>query len=438
MKTPKFWLLAFFWGNIVIIVGIFWVHSAYYIHHPEDGNRYIAIGRITGLLAEFLMLNQLALIGRIKFIESVFGFDVLNKFHRFLGYTIMAGILIHPIALIYGNALANGVSFVYQFSDFLANKNGVYLSFISILLLIFIVVITLERKKFKYETWYFAHLLTYAVIGLAFTHQLNTGDLRTNAPLYYWLTLHAAVLFFVLCYRLVRPLLLSLWHGFYIDKVEMETHDTCSLYIKARNMKGFHFEAGQYANITILARGRWFTHPFSFSSDYNGEYIRFTIKQLGDYTNALMTVTPGTYVIIDGPLGRFVRRTAIRDKLFFIAGGIGITPIRAMMEGASKEGKDMVLMYANKTIEDVAFTKELEVIQATSPEHTKIHHVFATPTAGFESGFIDKEKIVRLVPDFYDREVFLCGPPPMMTAMVTQLKELGFSLDHVHFEKFSF
>lgn len=439
IRVRKFFIYVLLVSNIIGIFTLWWIKSSYYIHNPADGNMLIALGRITGLLGEYFLLVQLILVGRVRWAEHLFGFDKLNKFHRLIGYSILSLLLTHPLLLTMGNAQANGVSLFAQFADFLANKSNVLLSFIALLIFIFVVFLSIAivRKKLRYETWYFSHLLTYLAIGLALSHQLGTGDLRSGWPLNYWYVLNFGVFGFVLLYRFARPIYLFFEHRFFIEDVVQETPDTYSVYIFGKNMDKFHFEAGQYANINILAKGMWYTHPFSFSSAYNGKFVRFTIKSLGDYTSTIKDVKKGTPVIIDGPLGLFIETRSTRDKYLFIGGGIGITPLRSMIESLSSKKKDMVLLCGSRTEKDIAFKQEFENLCKDCPS-ISIHNVLGTPTPGYESGFIDKEKIVRLVPDFYTREVFLCGPPPMMKATVENLKGLGFSEDHIHYEKFSF
>ncbi len=437
--AKKLLIYLIFLGNLIGIFALWWTKSNFYIVNPGDGNLLIALGRIAGLLGEYFILIQLVLIGRIRPIEHLFGFDKLNALHRYIGYSILTFLLTHPLLLIAGYAQSYGVSYISQFGDFLANKNGVFLSFFALALFIFVIFISIAivRRKLRYETWYFTHLLTYLAIGLALNHQLGTGDLRSGGPLYYWYVLNFGVFGLLLSYRFLRPLVRFAYHRFVIEKVAQETYDTWSIYISGHHMEQFVFDAGQYINITILKRGMWYTHPFSFSAAYNGNYIRLTIKALGDYTKQIAALEPGTHVVIDGPLGLFIRNTTNREKFLFIAGGIGITPIRAMLETLALERRDAVLLCGNKTEQDIAFKQELEAMHEYAPTIT-LHHVVSTPSAGYESGFIDKEKIVRLVPDFYEREVFLCGPPVMMKIMVQNLKELGFDNRHIHFEKFSF
>ena len=439
INFDKIIIILFFLVNLGVIFVLWWMKSSFYILNPSGGNIYTALGRITGLLASYLLLVQLILIGRIRWFESAFGFDKLNKIHRFIGYGVMVFLLSHPIFLIIGKAKQQEVSLYSQFGDYLANWPDVFAAFVAVALFIFIVFLSISvaRKSFRYETWYLVHLLTYLAIGLAFSHQFTGADIKAGWPMYYWYVINFAVFGSVLLYRFLRPIYLFMVHRFVIDSIVKETHDTWSIIITGRKMESFKFASGQYANLTIFTSGMRFSHPFSFSSAYNGKYVRFTVKNLGDYTAKIQLLKPGTHIVLDGPLGLFIQRKAIRELFLFIAGGIGVTPARAMLESLAHEGRNAVLLYSSRTEADIAFKNEFDQIKQMNPL-ISVHHIVSTPTPGYESGFIDKEKIVRLVPDFYLREVYLCGPPPMMNAMVANLKELGFDDNHIHFENFSF
>lgn len=434
----KFLIYFLFFGNFALVTSIWFVHSSYYIQNPAGGNLYIAIGRILGLWAELFLLTELMLIGRITWFENLFGFDRLNKVHRWIGYSIFSLILAHPLFLTLGYAQESSVSFVAQFLNFLGAKDGILIAAIAVLVFLYIIFISaFVRKKVNYETWYFTHLLTYVAIGLALPHQLGTADLLGDWPLYYWYVINFSVFGLVLLYRFLRPLTSSLYHRFTIENVVQEAPGVTSIYITGRRMDRFKFQAGQYANINILARGMWPSHPFSFSSAYNGDFIRLTIKNVGGYTSKIASVKTGTRVIVDGPLGLFVGKTARRGKYLFLAGGIGITPLRSMLESLAREQKDIVLMTTAKTADSFIFRKEIDQLQQIDP-FIKVHYIVSAPEPGYETGRIDKEKIIRLVPDFFSREVFLCGPAPMMASVVQNLSEIGFDKKNVHFENFAF
>ena len=442
LRSPRTMKKIFWYGllalNMIAIIAIWYTRSSYYIQNPEDGNILKALGRLAGLFAEVAILLELLLIGRITVIEQTFGHDKMNKIHRWIGYSILLFMLGHPILLTMASAQANGYTFYQQFADFLANGEDIFAAFVSIILFAYIIVLSLPiiRKRLRYETWYFTHLLVYLAIGLAFSHQIESGDVSVAPYLYYWLVLNFTIFGVMLFYRLIKPLLNAWRFEFRVADVTMETKDTYSIYIKGKNIEQFSYQAGQFANITFLQKGLWYSHPFSFSVEPNTNCVRFTIKALGDYTKRLGELKVGTRVILDGPLGLFVDKAALRDKLLLIAGGIGITPIRALIGHLVTEKKDFVLMYAARTPEDIAFRAEFEEFQKIHP--FTIHYIMSAPTEGYESGFIDREKLVRLTPDFYDRDVYLCGPPPMMTATVKNLEGLGVPIKNIHFEKFSF
>ncbi len=426
-------------ANVLAIIWIWQTGSAYYLDNPGDGNIWFAFGRLTGLLGQFALLLQLLFIGRAPFIERPFGFDKLNAVHRWIGYTIASLMIAHPFLLTYGTARSNGSSLIGQFVDYLTNREHVFNSYLGSVLLIVVILssIVIVRKKVPYETWYFVHLLTYVAVGLIFLHQLHTGDVRSGGPWIYWLTLNCVVGGSFVIYRWIRPLWLIWFHQFRVDHVQTEVLGVTSVYIIGKHLDRFGFKPGQYANLRFLSRTHgWQSHPFSFSAGPNGHFLRFSMKASGDYTKTLEQLRPGTPVLIDGPLGQFILSRANRKKILMIAGGIGITPLRALLDDEHITDRDTVLLYANRTVQDIALRAELDTY--TQHGAFRIVYFLNAPLPGYESGYIDREKIVRLVPDFYDREVFLCGPPMMMKAVVTQLRGLGYEDRHIHYERFSF
>lgn len=425
--------------NVIAIVLLWRAGSAFYLQTPGDGNIWFAYGRLTGLFAQFALLLELLFISRAPFIERPFGFDKLNVVHRWIGYTIVTLMIAHPFLLTFGAAKANGTSLLGQFADYLQNGEHVFNAYLGVVLLIMVIVssVAIVRKKVRYESWYIVHLLTYVAVTLIFLHQLHTGDLRKAAPWAFWVSINVIAAGSVLIYRFLRQLWYTLYHRFRVASVEAETPGVWSIYLSGHHIQQFTFQPGQYVNIRFLNKqGWWQSHPFSFSAGPNNESLRFSIKAIGDFTKTLHALQPGTPVLIDGPLGQFVISRAERKKLLFIAGGIGITPLRALLDDQQSADRDIVLLYASRSVEDIALKDELDVF--IKHGIVRVVHILNEPTVGYETGYIDREKITRLIPDFYDREVFLCGPPPMMTAVVKQLRALGFAAGNIHFEKFSF
>jgi predicted ferric reductase len=298
--------------------------------------------------------------------------------------------------------------------------------------------IYLVSSKLKYEWWYGIHLVTYIAITLAFFHQVTSGsDLLANRIfLYYWYALYIFVFGNLLLFRFLRQGYLFMKYRFIVDRVVPEADNAFSVYITGREISRFSIKPGQFLIARFLDNKRWWqAHPFSLSFVPKDNCLRLTVKNVGDFTAEVSQIKKGTPVLIDGPLGTFTMEQSTNDKFLFIAGGVGITPIRALIEEIGSHGKNMILLYSNKTT-DIIFKQELDSL---SEEYGFALHYIVTEDPSFngETGRVDAEKIQRLVPDVLSRDVYLCGPAPMMGALVHILRGLGLKKSELHYEKFS-
>src|SRR5437762_1028493 len=91
--------------------------------------------------------------------------------------------------------------------------------------------------------------------------------------------------------------------------------------------------------------GWWHGHPFSLSSAPNGEWLRITVKALGDGTRSLQRLAVGTRVLVEGPYGVLTGARRRRRRILLIAGGIGIAPLRALVESLPAAPGEMTLLY---------------------------------------------------------------------------------------------
>jgi len=423
------------WGllivNLLIIIG-YWINgSGSLLVSGGLTGVLIAFGRLTGLLAAYTVLLQFLFMGRMVYLERVFGLDKLSVIHHTSGKLSLIFILLHPLFLVAGYGLGTIVS------DF----EHMLLAFIGFILFVTVVVSSLYivRKRMRYEAWYFVHLLAYVAVFSSFWHQFSGGgDLLASKFFYgYWVFLYVAVFLSHLIFRFIRPLYLYKQHGFNVSRVVRENHSTISVYISGNELEKFSFNAGQFMIVRFLTRGMWWqAHPFSLSMMPNGRELRITAKEVGDFTGQMKHLKQGTKIIIDGPYGVFTNLFAVSEKVLLVAGGIGITPIRSLMEDMLAHGKDVVLLYANKTEKDIIFKKELDDLKIKYPARV-VHVLSHDAKYKGERGYIDEEKIKRIVPDAASREVFVCGPKPMMDAIVALAQKIGIQKSKIHFEKFS-
>lgn len=425
--------------NLALIAGFWWSGSSRLIG-VNTASTLLAWGRVLGLLAVFGILMQVMTIGRAPWIERVFGLDKLSRVHKWNGYATLAFVVAHPVLITFSYAKMLRTGIVSQFTDFLLNYKDLLPAALAVLTLIGIVIlsITIVRRRMKYETWYFVHLLTYGAVILAFGHQLSLGGDFLGNPVFsgYWYFLYVFVFGNLLLFRFAKPLWQSYAQGFRVQQVAPETHDTSSVLITGKNPLSLHGKPGQFFKLRFLQKGFWWQdHPFSISAIPTKEHLRFTIKRSGDYTSMIPKLKKGAPVIVDGPYGVFTAEPKQGAKYLFIAGGVGITPIRALLEQLAPTN-DVMLIYGNKTSKDVIFRKELD--ELASRHHFPIHYVMSDEHSHpGERGNVDKEKLARLVPDIASWESYICGPPPMLKGVRKALRALGVRNKRIHFEKFS-
>ncbi|MFA6460341.1 MAG: ferredoxin reductase family protein [Patescibacteria group bacterium] len=424
------------------IIFYFWLFgSGDLLRSGQSDMMLIALGRISGLLAVLFILLQLIFIGRVKWLEKLFGLDKLSIWHHLNGIFALIFILAHPILLMLGYGQLTGHGFFNQLFEAILNGDDLFGAFVAVLIFLGTVIIsaTFIRKYLNYEKWHFLHLATYAAILMAFGHQLELGgDFHNQLFVYYWYALYFGVFGQLIWYRFLTPLVNFFKHGFYVDKLEEELPGVLSCYIKGKDLSSFKAQAGQFMIVRFLNQKIWWqAHPFSISCPPSGQYLRLTIKALGDFTKTLKNnLKAGDKVLLDGPHGVFTLKSSKQDKLLFIAGGVGITPIRAVLEEALLAGRQAILLYGNRTATDIIFKTELDKLKQ---EHQfGLHYIISDdPSWAGEQGRLDLAKISQLAPDAGTREVYLCGPAAMMKSVRQSLAKLKVPKGQIHFEKFS-
>ena len=277
-------------------------------------------------------------------------------------------------------------------------------------------------------------------VALAFAHQLAVGSDFTSDPLarVYWVALYAFVAVLVLVFRIGHPIALSLRHRLRVSSVVQEAPGVVSVYVTGRDLDRLAVRAGQYFLWRFLARdGWWRAHPFSLSAAPNGKYLRLTIKELGDWSGALQDLHPGTRVFAEGPYGRLTSSARRTSRVLLIAGGIGITPLRALLEELPSGAGAVTLIYRARDWSDVVFHDELE--ELARARGAEIHFVVGERgSPDVPDDPLGAPSIRRLVPDILMRDVYLCGPLGMMDAVRHALRTLRVPASRIHSEQFAY
>lgn len=424
-----------------LIILVFWGMGSGQNVFNGVGGLLVALGNLMGLAAAYAILQQFFFMGRTPWLERVFGLDKLARLHHTNGKIGLLFMFAHPVFLTLGYAMLSGNGIIAQYFEFMTDYEDVFNAFIGLILFSVVVgtSIYVVRNKLRYESWYAVHLMAYLAVIMSFGHQFAVGpDIVSNKVFYgYWAFLYVAVFGMHVLFRFVRPVWNFYKHKFFVSRMVRETENVLSIYIKGKDLESFGIIPGQFMIFRFFYKGLWWqAHPFSLSYVPKNDELRITVKQLGDFTKQLSEVPVGTKVLVDGPYGVFTDLFAVSEKVLLIAGGIGITPIRAMMEVMLLKHKQVVLLYANRTESDIALRKEIDEL-AQKYGANVVHILSGDEKFAGERGFVDEEKVKRLVPDFLNRDVYVCGPPPMMNGLIDLFEKLGLPSHQLHYEKFS-
>lgn len=426
--------------NAVLIVGMWVRHGGISLLGSTQAN-LTGLGQLTALLGTYAALVQIVLMSRSPWLEQSIGMDRLAHWHRWLGFSCVTLICGHVVFSTAGYALGDGSSFLGEFWTLITTYQYVLMATVATGLLITIAVTSMRaaRRRLKYETWHFIHFYTYLAIALAFGHELAVGfDFSADSvAVGYWIALYVAVTACVLAFRIGDPVRLSLRHRLHVGSVVRETDDTVSVYITGRNLERLRCRAGQFFKWRFMTSdGWWKAHPFSLSAAPNNQFLRITVKNLGDGTGAIQGLRPGTAVVAEGPYGLFTAAKRQVPRVVLIAGGVGITPLRALLEELPAGKDSLVLVYRARRTEDIIFRDEIDELVAA--RRGVAHYVIGD----VEDGTLLEEPlsptgIRRLVPDIKNREVFVCGPPGMMTTLRSSLRTLRIPRSRIHYERFA-
>ncbi|MDQ1486737.1 MAG: hypothetical protein QOJ62_2430 [Actinomycetota bacterium] len=396
-------------------------------------------GRVTGLLAGYVIVVLLALMARVPVLERGVGADRLARWHSMGGrYTVSLSVA-HTLLIIWGYAVAAHQSVVPQTGALLTQYPDVMMATAALGLFVIVGVVSMRvaRARMRYETWYYLHFYTYLAIALSFSHTFSTGaDFVSNAQArLFWSALYIGVALVLLWYRFIVPVRSALRHHMRVAAVFPEAPGIFSIHITGSHLRELEAEAGQFFRWRFLTRdGWWQSHPYSLSAPPAEDLLRITFKVLGDHSEELQHIRKGTRVFAEGPYGALTQSRRTRRKVLFLAGGIGVTPLRALFETLPAGKNDLTLVYRANTELDVVFRTELDAIARA--RKARVHYLVGPP--GSESDPFVGRRLSSLVPGIRDHDVYLCGPPRMMDAARSALRRVDVPRRHIHTESFEF
>jgi predicted ferric reductase len=408
------------------------------------GTAASSLGRLTGLLAADLLLVQVLAMARIPWVERRYGQDRLARWHRLLGFSSVTLMLGHVVLITLGYAAQARTGVLAELWDLVVSYPGMLLATSGTVLLVMVAVTSVRaaRRRLRYESWHLLHLYAYLGVGLALPHEVWTGSDFIASPWArtYWWSLYGAALVAIVASRLGLPLVLNLRHRLVVARVVPEAPGVVSVHLSGRKLHRLPTVAGQFFVFRFLDGAGWTRgNPYSLSARPHPSMLRITVKDLGDGSQRLAGLRPGTRVLVEGPYGALTAARRTRHHATLLASGIGITPLRALAEDMPP---GTTLVYRARSEADLVHRGELESLAT----HRGLRLVYllgprARPGSWLPQDWAhvgDAAALRHLVPGIARSDVFVCGPDAWADAVRTALAEAGVPGQQVHVERFAY
>jgi len=408
------------------------------------GEAFSAAGRLCGLVAANLLLYQVLLMARVPLFERGFGRDSLTRMHRLVGFWSFWLMLAHIALLVAGYAVVAAINPFVQLWEFVWDYPGMLLATAGTLLLIGVTVTSIRRarRRLRYESWHLLHLYAYVGVGLAVPHQLWAGADFTATPwaTAYWWTLWAAAAAAVLIFRIALPLVRSWRDDLRVVAVEADGSHGVTVRVRggrsAPTARGGQFFVWRFLDGPGWTRG----HPFSLSARPGGRELQLSARIVGDGSARLAALRPGTRVLVEGPYGRMTGAEREGRKLLLIGAGAGVAPLVSLLESEPYAPGDATLVTRDSSPEAALRRRAVDaLVSARGVRHVSLDgpRSAASWLPVSHAAWRGADVFRYLAPDLDAYDVFVCGPPAWMDAVVRDLRAAGVAASRIHTESFA-
>ena len=402
-----------------------------------------SLGIIAGLIGTDFILVMLVLAARVPLIDRTIGHDRAIATHRRLGKPALYLLLGHGALLLIGYGMSQGYNPLAELGPMLALPD-MPLAFVGMGLMISVVVTSLVavRRRFSYEGWHLVHLLSYASVAFALPHQLSVGGVLADgtAQRVYWIALYIVAFGAILTFRFIEPVVSSLRHRIVVDDVVAIAPGVTSIHLRGRNLRALGTAGGQFFIWRFWTRRTWWhSHPLSLSSMPTGSTARITVRELGNGSGRISSVPRGTRVSIEGPYGLFTEAARTSPKLAIIAAGVGVTPIRALLEHAQfAPGEATVLLRAGSPDETYLWDEVRDLAAAKGATCFVMvgHRAHTGPSWMSETDAQRGVTLQSTFPDLLRSDLYLCGPTPWLDSLEEDALAAGIRPHQIHAERF--
>ncbi len=393
----------------------------------------VSLTQISALLGTILFVWSMILSTRLDFLESLFGgLDKVYKVHQKVSKVGAVLILIHPITLVVSN-LRIGLKYFLPIHNQNPLNLGVYAFWIFAVTIILTLLIRV--LNLPYHLWKKSHKFLNLAMILTLLHVIMIrSDTSHFAPLGVWMNVlvgfgAASGLYMSFFYKRFGP-------RYKYTIVEIKRHDGVhDIYLKHLGKK-LPYKLGQFAYVSFHSKNiSRESHPYCITSLPEDNILRFSIKELGDYTKTLGGLKVGDTASVWGSYGHLGERfESGSEDAIFVAGGIGIAPFLSMFKRAGQDvGKRWTaLFYCTKYKSDAAFESELIGIKSGNANLYYLNQC----SREVGGGHLTAKQILKRVRSIKGTVVYLCGPAKMMSEIKNNLIKAGFPDKNIVLEDF--
>jgi len=403
----------------------------------SSGGMANALGSTCAMTGTYLCLMLMVLISRVAWIEKEAGHDRMIQWHRSIAPYSLFLIVGHVVFTTIGYAQSSNVGVLHQLWLLITTYGWMLPATVGFALMVILGLAShqIARRRMKYETWWTAHLYFYIAIALSFGHQITTSQLFLAHPLLkkFWIGLYVFIGLLILVSRIAVPLWLSLRSGLKVSKVVRETDNVVSIYVTGRNLKRFNASGGQFFQWRFITPHWWWqAHPYSLSMKPIDSEMRITVKHLGDQSSSFQELLkPGTRLIAEGPYGVFTAKQRYTNAVTAFAAGIGVTPIRAMMDDLPKS-VNITFIYRVSDGEHAPLRQELDAFA----ERKGWEVVYLEGPR--EQHPMTVEYMSQYAPALLHSDIYICGPNGFMDGVIKMVTDAGVPEKRIHHESFAF
>lgn len=392
--------------------------------YPDNQPLWRSIALLTGWVGSGLLAASMLLMIREPHIAHLLGgLENMYLWHHRSGMLAYTLLLCHPLSLAI-NSWTVSPQLAWQSLEPWAQPWQVGLGWVSLLLLMFGLSSTFV-VSLPYRRWRWMHLfLGFGVLlGLVHGYLIASGIL---------ILLLIIMTILGLGWRFIASDFGVAASPYLVTQVTRQTSGLIEVKLVPRATT-LHVSPGQFV-LSAFGKGPHFQgcgeyHPFTVSSIERDGSLKLSIKALGPCSNHLQELEVGVQVRLQGPFGVFLDESTSSPQLW-VAGGIGITPFIAALR-AHPCTHPTTLLYLFRNEAEAAFLDELNMLGKADP-------LLKILTHASDMGLPDFPALLDKVKDIVARDVFICGPQPMLDSLMPHLLQRKVPEFAIHYEKFDF